>query len=531
MSDYLTSPDGHIVGFMDIGTNSVRMLVVRINPNRSYTVLTQLKEKVRLGEDEFGDSPDAVAVLQPAAIERAVQACTMFANTARSQGADQIITVATSATREAKNQDDFVRRLEAEAGLDVRAVSGKEEARLIFLGVSSGIHMAGEQALFIDIGGGSTEVSIGTQHEYLELDSLKMGAIRLTRFFLPGHTDPVSREQYEQIRQYVRDKAVPTIRRMRSRRIDFAVGSSGTIEKLGDIAIRKFFKRKWQEDDVLTLDQLHDVTKMLCSLSLKERKDVSGLSSDRADIIIAGAAILETLMEEMELSELRISERGLRDGLLVDYLARHGYLPETVSIRKRNVIQLGRTCGFDEDHGREAARLALELFDSAGELDLHTFGQWERELLEYAALLHDIGTVLTYNNHHAHTHYMIRNSELLGFDETELSIIAATAYYHRKKRPKKKHEVYGSLDKRSRRIVKKLSALLRIAENLDRSHAGVIRHAHLCPHETKKKRITLAVDAIDNCQAEVWGVQKHTKPFKKAFKRKLDIQVMNRDGN
>jgi exopolyphosphatase / guanosine-5'-triphosphate,3'-diphosphate pyrophosphatase len=519
----LSRAEACTVAFMDIGTNSIRLLVVRIHPDYSSTILTQLKQMVRLGDGAFTRQH-----LQPDAIDRAVCVARQFAQLARANGAETIITVATAATREATNQGAFAQQLQQEADLDVRVVSGLEEARLIYLGVASGVHLGEKQACFIDIGGGSTEVIIGTQHQHSYLGSLKLGAIRLTAQFLAEKCGPVAAHKYEAMQQYIRHHAVRTLRELRTFRIDLALGSSGTIESLADIAARHFLKRPRQRDDVLSYAHLKQVSAMLRALPLEGRRKVVGLNPERADIIIAGAAILDTFMQELALKEISVSERGVREGLLVDYLLKHGAssLLQEMSVRARSVWQLGRTCQFDEAHARTTARLALELFDSARNTGLHRFGTWERELLEYTALLHHIGAFLTYTDYQAHTYYLIKHANLLGFDQTEIAIMATTALYHRKALPRKKYPAFAALDQRAQQIVHISSALLCLAENLDRGHAGLVQHARLCVVDTQ--HVALHIDATHNCQVEVWGVQKHLAAFKKVFGRQLVIRVRQR---
>lgn len=516
--------EAHLVAFMDIGTNSIRLLVVRINPNHTTTVVTQLKHMVRLGEGEFTNQ-----YLQPAPMDRAVQVVREFTRLARSYGVDDILAVATAATREATNQRAFVRLLQREAHIDVRVVSGPEEARLIYLGVSSGIHLGDKQAFFVDIGGGSTEIIIGTQHQHRYLNSLKLGAIRLGNQFLARVHGPVSSDLYNRIKRYVQQHTVHAVRELQEYRIDMAIGSSGTVENLADIAMRLFYKRRLQRDDVLTYAYLKQVTKMLGALSLEERRRVPGLNPDRADIIMAGAAILDTLMEQLGIQELRVSERGLRDGLLVDYLLKQGYAPppEALSVRERSMLQLGRACHFDEDHGRNVARLACELFRSARQAGLHQLGDWECELLKYAALLHRIGSFLTYNNYQAHTSYLIRNAELLGFDQTEIAIMATTTLYHRKMTPRKDDAEFAALDKRAQHIVRLLCVFVRLAESLERGHAGLVRHAYLSIAEPGQAILT--IHAPHDCQVEIWGLQKHLGLFHKVFGVKLLVQVTSPD--
>jgi exopolyphosphatase/guanosine-5'-triphosphate,3'-diphosphate pyrophosphatase len=505
-------PASRIVAFIDIGTNSIRMLLVRINPNQTHSILSEQKVD---------------QMLRAEAMQRAVLVCQKFAAMANSYGAEEIITAATSATREAKNQEEFLRLLHRDAGLDVRVISGKEEARLIYLGISSGVHLGDQRALFIDIGGGSTEVVVGGQNEYHLLDSLKLGAIRLTSlFFLPDETELVPADRYALIKQYVRNATIRTVQRVRDYPFELAYGSSGTIENLADIAIAAAFKRRRDRDDRLTYSQLRDNVDLLCSLPLEERRRLPGMNPSRADIIIAGVAILDTLMEMLELPEIRISERGLRDGMLVDYLSRGepAAVLQEMSVRERSVLHLARSCNFDEAHSRHVARLSLELFDGARELGLHDYADGERELLEYACLLHDIGKFLSYNNHEAHTAYMIRNADLLGFDLNEIALLANVGFFHRKALPdRKKYPGYGALDKAARRKVRALSMILRLAESLDRGHAGAVEHVSLLPNSRKSAILEIQTDG--DPQLEIWGSQYQIKNFEKVFGMRLKLVV------
>lgn len=521
----LESALGNVVSFLDIGTNSIRLLIVRIAPNHSYVTLTQQKEMIRLGENEFVDQ-----YLQPEAMERAVLVCTKFAELSRAYGAHEIIAVATSAVREAKNQNEFLRRLHHAAGLDLHVISGREEARLIYLGVSRAVHLGDQQAVFIDIGGGSTEVSVGDQKQYHFLGSLNLGAVRLTTlFFLPNESDPIAPERYALLQRYIRNSSVRTLQQVQKYPFDLAFGSSGTIENLTDIAARVLHNRVRQRDDILTHTDLKRVIEMLCAADLEARRRIPGINPERADIIIAGAAILDTLMQDLKIKQVRVlSDHGLREGLLVDYLSRgeHAEFFKEFSVRERSVLQLGRACGFDETHARHIAHLALELFDSAKKANLHTLDAHDRELLEYAALLHDIGAFLSYDNHHLHTHYLIRHAELLGFDQAEIAQMALTALFHRKGKPSKQHADYAALDKPTRRRIRLLSAFLRVAEGLDRSHTGIITRARLRVKD--KKTLHLEVQAQGDCQLELWGVVDRLQTLEKLFDRAIKIKVQNK---
>jgi exopolyphosphatase / guanosine-5'-triphosphate,3'-diphosphate pyrophosphatase len=517
----LPSAETRTVAFMDIGTNSIRLLLVRLHPNHSYTILTELRQIVRLGDGEFASQH-----LQPAAMERTILVAKEFAELARANGADDIVAVATAATREADNQDDFVKRLQAEAQFEVRVIAGLEEARLIYLGVSHGIHLGDKQAFFIDIGGGSTEVIIGSQYQHAYVGSLKLGAIRLTTQFLPEACKPVPLHMYNTIQRYVRHHAVRTLREMQGYHIDLAIGSSGTIRNVADVAARRFYKRPLQQDDVLTYAHLRQVVALLAALPLEERRKVPGLQPERADIILAGAAILDAFMQELGVLAIHVSERGLREGLLVDYLLKHkdASLLAGLSVRARSVLQLGRACHFDEVHAQTTARLALGLFDSARDMGLHRLGAWERELLEYTALLHHIGAFLTYTDYQAHAYYLIRHANLLGFDQKEIALMATTALYQRKALPRKRDAAFAALDPHAQDIVRVLSVFLRLAKHLDRGHASLVQQAWLRPLDAG--HVALHIHAAHDCQVEVWDITKRAEAFKKVFGRSLVVSVL-----
>ena len=513
---------GRIVAFIDIGTNSVRMLVVRFNPNHSYSILTRQKQQVRLGEGEFDEEE-----ITGEAIDRTCLVCRKFVDLARTFSAEEFIAVATSAAREALNQNELLNRMRREALLDVRVISGLEEARLIYLGVSSGMHLGERKAFFIDIGGGSTEIAVGGQQQYQMLESFRLGAIRLTNQFFSRNTEgPVRPDQYKVVQQYVKNAIIHTIQEIRRQKIDLAVGSSGSIMNLADIAQKAVHPEGNSLSGVLTYRDLKKVIDLLCALPLEERRRVPGINPERADIIIAGAVILETFMKELSLDSVTTTSRGLQDGLLMDYLSRMENFPlfGTLSPRETSVLQLGRSCGINEAHARTVTRLALEIFDSAKEMRLHDYGEWERELLEYAAFLHDIGSFISFANHHAHSYYIIKNSELLGFDQKEIDIMANIARFHRKKKPRKKRLDSVDIADHEQRMVLVLAMFVRLGESLDRSHAGLVEHAEFVRAE--KNEVVLDIIAQNDCQLEIWGVEAEQRAFEKVFSKHLAIEVI-----
>jgi exopolyphosphatase / guanosine-5'-triphosphate,3'-diphosphate pyrophosphatase len=513
---------GHVVGFVDIGTNAVRLLVVRINPNFSYTIVSQEKEVVRLGEGEFTDS-----ILKSEAMERAIFVCGKFAELAKTYGAKEIITVATSAIREAKNQSDFLLRLHDEIGLDARVISGEDEARLIYLGVSSGINIGEEKAIFIDLGGGSTEIAIGNQHEYFYLNSLRLGAIRLTSMFIgEGWTGHIGYGVYKKIKNYACSKVTVVKPRVLEYGVRLAWGSSGTIINLAEIA-NKIFKKNGNAGE-LTLSRKHlkKLASVLCALSLEERKKLPAINPDRADIIVAGAAIIEAIMEEFGLEEITVTHRELRDGLLVDYLSNFEGFRELqkAPMRNRSILHLGRSCNFDEKHAETVSCLAIQLFDSSKQIGLHNFGEAEKELLRHAATLHDVGDFLSFNDHHLHSHYIISNAELLGFDQKEILIMANIARFHRKKLPTKKALKATGLDEETEDAIAILSTFLRFAEKLDRSHCGLVTKAEFT--YAGKDQVLLQFYSDSDCSLEEWSIVQNKQAFFEVFGKQLDVHCI-----
>ena len=508
----------HVVGFVDIGTNAVRLLVVRINPNFSYTIISQEKEVVRLGENEFKDN-----LLKPQAMERTIFVCGKFANLAKTYGASEIIAVGTSAIREAKNQREFLQNLHDKTGLNVNVISGEEEARLICLGISSGIDIGEENGIFIDLGGGSTEIAIGNQHECFSLDSLRLGAIRLTTEFIgEGWTAPVKTDIYRQIRQHAKSKVhllKPKIQEYGARR---AWGSSGTIINLAEIANKLFKKNSSGRRLSISRKNLKKLAPILCSLPLEERKKLPAINPNRADIIIAGAAIIEAIMEEFGLEQICVSRKELRDGLLAEYLSNFEGFRELQKepMRNRSVLHLGRSCTFDEKHSETVASLALMLFDSAKQIGLHNLGETEKELLKHAATLHDVGDFLSFKNHQLHSYYIISNAGLQGFDQKEIKAIANIARFHRKKLPTKKALKTTGLDEKTNHNIAILSTFLRLAEKLDRSHSCLVERAEFI--KINKDQILLSFYSDSDCSLEEWSIIQNRQAFFEAFGKQLD---------
>ncbi len=526
-----------VLGAIDIGTNSVRLVVVDIHADGTWTVLDNSREQVRLGEGEFVGGKQR---LTDAAVARCAHVCARFADIAAGYGAKELIALATAATREADNQDDFVDRVAAasKGAVDVRVISGHEEARLIFLGVTSGIELPEtEKALFMDIGGGSTELIVGDKYRYHFLDSLKMGAIRLTGEVVENPSKVISPSTWHKLQRTVRSIVEPASRRIKREKFGKMFGSSGTIMALADIASRRHKPEgaTTLRNFELALGDVQQISQMLCKLPLDQRKKVPGLAPERADIIIAGAAIAQTVMETVGAHSIFISDRGLREGIVVDYILRDGSaagissdidadLFRDASVRVRSARRLARRCQVDEAHAATVTKLALQLFSETKALGLHCLGDDERELLSYGALLHDCGFFVSHTGHHLHSYYLIRHSELLGFNDLEVEVIAQIALYHRKSLPKHKHESFEALPPKEQNIVRVLSCLLRVAEALDRSHLGLIQSARLLKTSKGEGLLLDMVVAPDaDASLEYWAAEAQEEAFKKTFGVNLNV--------
>jgi exopolyphosphatase/guanosine-5'-triphosphate,3'-diphosphate pyrophosphatase len=518
---------------MDIGTNSARLLVVEVHYDYTWTLIAQHKEVVRLGEGEFSSNPPRLTV---AAMDRAALVCARFADIAKSYGVDEVVALATAATREADNQDDFVARIRRDTNgyLEVRVISGDEEARLIYLGVRSGIEQVpGQRALFMDIGGGSTELIVGDSANYYFLDSMKVGAIRMTSLFLEGKTGPIPPMIWATLQRHVRSTLAPAARAIEREGFGKMYGSSGTIISLAEIAARRAHPlgelpvsmRNYE----LSLTDLQSVTQMLCGMTLEERRRVPGISPERADIVVGGAAILQTVMEVVGASSIIVSDRGLREGIVVDQLLRDESAKrhlESESVRVRSTRRLARRTLVDTDHAAKVTKLALSIFDQTKLLGLHELDLEVRELLEYGALLHDCGFFISHTAHHIHSYYLIRHSELLGFNDVDVETIAQIALHHRKALPRRREAGFSALPEHNQEVVRVLSCCLRLAEALERSHMGIIQTVALAP-ESKTNRILLTLNSTAGSDAsiELWAVQNQASAFEKTFHIPLDVTV------
>jgi len=504
---------------IDIGTNSFHLVIAEVNTETGrFKILGKEKEVVRLGSG----STDMKYLSEPAMM-RGISVLKRFRSVADAFHAD-IRAIATSAVREATNGLDFFNRVKMETGIRMEIVAGSEEARLIYLGVLQALPVFQKKILLIDIGGGSTEFLIGEKRTIHFSNSLKLGAVRLTeRFFKSGS---VSKKKIDECRKFVRGSLSPIVRELRKHEFQICIGTSGTINTLANI-----IRENRGEPTDLPLNNIsfsrkdltEAVEEILSFTTPLERKDIEGLDPARADIIPAGAIILEQIFLALKMRTLNVSEYSMREGILLDSIEKmHTKKPSVYlhNLRRSSVQHLADNYHYEKKHAHHVTNLALQLFDQTK--NLHKLGEQARNYLEAAAILHEVGLFVSHTQHHRHSYYLIRNAELFGYSENEKEIIANIARYHRKSHPKMKHELYRFLSNEDRILVSKLSAILRIADGLDRSHASRI-HRLKVQMLNRKIRIRIFHASKSRPELELWGGNNKKQLFETVYHRKIEF--------
>ena len=527
------STEKQVIAAIDIGTNSIHMVVVEIEPSLpSFEIVAKEKATVRLG-----DRDPQTGNLTPEAIKRSLAALKRCKELADSLQVSQIVAVATSATREAKNGLQFIQRIQDELDITVNLISGQEEARRIYLGVLSGMDFTKQPYIIIDIGGGSTELILADNKEPRFLSSTKIGAVRLANQFITS--DPISKTELASIHAYVKgmlERSTDEIwAKLQLNENPRLIGTSGTIETLA--AINAYDRQGDVPNPLngyeLSFDDLKAIVKKLAAMTYQERLDVPGISDRRAEIIVPGSIILLETMKMLKLDSVTICERALREGMIVDWMIGRGLIGDRLNyqkeVRSRNVLKIANKYQVNLESSQRIARFALSIFDQTKGF-LHEWQQEERELLWTAAILHNCGLYVSHSAHHKHSYYLIRNSELLGFTELELELIANIARYHRKTKPKKKHEPYNNLpQKDAQLIVRQLSAILRIAVALDRRQKGAISKIYCEPKpDDNELHLQLLPREIgDDCALELWSLDYKKDVFEEEYDIKLIASVLN----
>jgi exopolyphosphatase/guanosine-5'-triphosphate,3'-diphosphate pyrophosphatase len=504
---------------IDIGTNSVHMIVVRVRPDLSFEVIDREKEMVRLGAGGLDGRE-----LAESAVTAALQALAKFRRIAESHRVDEVLAAATSATREARNGGEFLAAIARDTGIRPRVISGTEEARLIHLAAVYGVDVTRGAAVVIDIGGGSVEITLGdSQHMQLGR-SFKVGVIRVTERFVTS--DPLTRRDEHRLVRHLTSQIGAYARQVAAAGFDRVIGTSGTILSLGAVAAQAQTGETPPELRNLRVParEIHRLRKHLVALTLAERLRIPGLEPKRADIAVAGAVLLDTILRALGAEEITLCDLALREGLVLDYIHRNrqqiAQVDRYPDIRRRSVVELAERCNYFAPHARQVASLATKLFDQTR--GLHGFTDREREWLEYASLMHDLGVHISYEKHHRHSYYLIKHGDLRGFDPEEIEIIGLVARYHRQGLPKKTHAEFGALSRPRRRTVRALASMLRLAEGLDRSHSQPIAGLAL---QDRGEDLLVELQASGDAELEHWAAPRHAAAFEELVGRTVRFEM------
>lgn len=500
---------------IDIGSNSIKLVVVEAAASDSFAVLLREKESVRLGHETLRKQ-----LLSPAAIERAADTIQRFRSIAEARGVESIVAVATASVREAHNSAEFMGEIERRTGVRVEILSGVEEARLIGLAAAQGCATRGVSLMNIDIGGGSTEISLVRDGIPAELFSLKLGAVGLTERFI-SH-DPPKPKELRALREEIRAALERPSRELRGANWQQVTGTSGTILAIGE-AMRRLREAGQDAQGAqpagaeIALSLLEKFNEQLAQMTVAERRGVSGISSQRAEIAVAGGQILEGVMRALSLNLLRTCDWALREGVIIERLREMEAeskppVPDVSDQKMRGVYAVGRRFGYEEVHAQQVTRLAEKIFDCMTE----NFGltRHQRTLLSTAALLHDAGYHIAHESHHKHTLYLIKHSELTGFSEAERNVIANIARYHRGAMPKDRHPDYVALNETDRETVWRLGAIVRIADALDRRYDSRVRDVR-CTLDGQVMHIQLRSE--QSCEREIGAAEQKCDMFEQAF--------------
>lgn len=512
--DQIAKKDSLRLAAVDVGSNSLHMVIAQADPDGGVTTLWRMKEAVGLGRLSFPSRR-----LSADSMNRAFDTLARFQLAARQRNCEKFIAIATSAVREAHNGGDFVQRVKRELRLFLKVISGPEEARLIYLAVRHALPMTDQTDLIFDIGGGSVEFIVGDQNKAALLESRKLGAARITAQHITS--DPISTADQQKLKRiYERELSslIPQIQKLKPLR---CIATSGTLE---NIAAMCGSGRDDNNPGCVLREDFNKLLKKLLASTSEQRSRMTGLDASRKDQILAGAILVGELFERLDFKRIDLSPAALREGVLLDYLGRH--LPDLAirrdipDPRRRSVLDLARRCDWHNRHGRHVGHLATRLFDQFQ--PIHGLGAIERELIEYAAMLHDIGHHIGRSKHHKHSEYLILNGDLKNFTPEEVQIIALIARHHRKDMPSKKHALFNTLSLRARQIIQFGAAILRLADGLDSTHGGVIKDIHC---DLSKREIRCRLQATADAQIELWSAKRKIPEIEPILGRSIQLDL------
>ena len=503
---------------IDIGTNSIHMVIVQVNPKYTFDVIHREKEMVKLGEGVF-----ATNRLSTRAYREGLATIQRYVQLADQQGVDEIITAATSAIREARNGGEFLDEVIQKTGISPQVISGKEEARLIFLAVRHAIDLQEGNTLVLDIGGGSTEAVVGNNSEVFFRSSIKLGVRRLLDMF--ENEGPVGKEARGVLEAHIKYVARDILEEAKSFGFSRVVGTSGTIRTLGEAAHLTEGGKEWPSvnAEVVSKNSIDKLTGQLLEMSAEQRSEIAAINKTRADAIHLGGVLLSQLLEMLSVSEIVLCDASLREGLIIDYIQRHSQQALTFTdqedLRHRSAAQLARQFDSDLEQKLHVTKLALQLFDQLTKA--HGLSSHERDILEYAAMLHGVGQYISFKGYHKHSRYIIKHSELRGFTNEEVLLIGQVVRYHRKKHPHKKQKKFKRLTKEQQRVVQLLAGMLRIAISLDTTKSQLVSEVD---GRVSKKKVVIVAHGEQPLELEIWAAQRHKGLLEMAVDREVTIK-------
>lgn len=514
---YLTADMSSRLAGIDIGSNSVRLLVAEVIRGGSYRILDEEREPTRLAR-----SISATGRLDEEAMNRTLEALGTFKQIAAGYQVSALRTIATCAVREAKNGADFCRRVREEVGLEVEVITGEREGRLAFTSVQHAFDLTGKNIVIADIGGGSTEIVFATGSLIESIFSTPLGAVRLTEQC--GIGSNADDEGFQRGLLQLEKEITTCLKRETSRPLfapHFLVGSGGTFTTLAELMMASK-----KEADIpvagykVSHAELRHLLDRLRKMPLRNRRSLPGMSADRADIIVAGLTIIDGLMKRFRVNTVIVHTRGVRDGLIREMVDDcFGDEVTDPAQRAQAIERLAAACSGELEHGRTVADLAGRIHEQwSGPLGLLPE---DRPLLETAARLQDVGYVINYDKHHKHSYHLIRNSRLPGIRGHDLELIANVARYHRGAFPKKKHQNLVRLSADDQTRIKKMAAILRLAGGLDRSRSQQVKDV-IATVDDKAAHLVVVSDA--DPQVDIWGAERRTDLFEKVFDMPVRIR-------
>jgi exopolyphosphatase/guanosine-5'-triphosphate,3'-diphosphate pyrophosphatase len=495
---------------IDVGSNAIRLTIGSVDGDRKFTSLENLREAVRLGQDVFSKG-----IISDETVEQASEAFARFKEAIDRHGVSWSKAVATSALREAMNRDMFLDRMTQVCGIDINVIGTEEEARLIHLAVADKVNLKNRTAMLVDIGGGSTEVTLVSDGSIVSTESYKMGSVRLLQV-LEGKKQG-ERKFNQLVREYVDATQQRLKREIGTKKINLCVGTGGNVETLGYLRSELLGKDR---DTVINVDELDTIVKKLQSLSYEERIQQLRLRPDRADVIVPASIILQHIVKVAGVDEVLIPKVGLKDGIVIDMMLelygekKHAYREQVLA----SALQIGRKYFFDEQHGTSVSRYAVQLFDQTR--TLHNLTLEHRLLLEVAALLHDVGNFVNMTDHHKHSQYLLSATPVIGLSQSQMAVVSNVARYHRKSFPKPQHDAYRVLSAKERVLVSKLAAILRLADAMDNEHAAKVKSFEV---EYKKPKFTISLKGEGDLLLEKWALMKKAEMFEEVFSVKVSV--------